>query len=414
VWSRVRGLLLAAAVLAVAGVVIAAARSDGRHGLLDPRSTNQYGSHAAAELLKERGVSTHVVTTTRQAVDSAGPGATLVVANPESLSRRERTELRPAFQRGGRTVLLAPGPSSTSVLTPGVHTAAASSVRPTPPDCDLPAAKRAGDAELGGFRYSLPSSHADACYLRQGLPSLLRLPTGPGDRRGGAAARGDTVLLGAPNPLFNDRLDQHGNASLVLQLLGSRSHVVWYLPSSSESAPPQNKERGLFGLLPRGWSWGALQLAVAAVLAALWRMRRLGPLVSERLPVSVRASETTEGHARLYRRANARDRAADALRAATRTRLARLVGVPPAQAHTPDALSPAVAAHLPVDARLRTTEPTDSHAAGSTGIRSLLFGPVPASDGELVRLTDELDRLEREITTATSVSETSTDKDRTS
>ena len=82
------------------------------------------------------------------------------------------------------------------------------------------------------------------------------------------------------------------------------------------------------------------------MLAALWRARRLGPLVTERLPVAIRASETTEGRARLYRKANARDRAAAALRSATRTRLAPLIGVPPRGAHAPDVLLPAVAARL--------------------------------------------------------------------
>ncbi len=58
----------------------------------------------------------------------------------------------------------------------------------------------------------------------------------------------------------------------------------------------------------------AIQLGVALLLAALWRARRLGPLVTERLPVVVRASETVEGHARLYRSRRARDRVAATLR----------------------------------------------------------------------------------------------------
>ncbi len=64
-----------------------------------------------------------------------------------------------------------------------------------------------------------------------------------------------------------------------------------------------------------------LQLAVAVVLLALWRARRLGPVVPESLPVVVRAAEATEGRGRMYRRAGARDRAAGRLRAATRTRI---------------------------------------------------------------------------------------------
>ena len=46
------------------------------------------------------------------------------------------------------------------------------------------------------------------------------------------------------------------------------------------------------------------------LLLALWRARRLGPVVAEPLPVVVRAAETVEGRARLYRRGGARGQAA--------------------------------------------------------------------------------------------------------
>lgn len=138
----------------------------------------------------------------------------------------------------------------------------------------------------------------------------------------GTRGDGDTVVLGAPDILYNSRLDEHGNASLALQLLGSRPHLVWYLPSLSDASATDAGDQSFFDLLPSGWLWGTLQLFIAAGLAALWRARRLGPLVPERLPVAIRASETVEGRARLYRKANARDRAATALRSTTRTRLA--------------------------------------------------------------------------------------------
>ena len=108
-------------------------------------------------------------------------------------------------------------------------------------------------------------------------------------------------------------------------------------------------------------------------------------LVTERLPVAIRASEATEGRARLYRKANARERASAALRTATRTRLSPLLGVPPADAHSPDVLLPAVSAHL---------------AAGDQDLRALLFGPAPADDAALIRLADQLDALEREVRTS--------------
>ncbi|MGA5115999.1 DUF4350 domain-containing protein [Streptomyces pseudogriseolus] len=374
-WTRSRGVALALVLLVVAAVAIAVVRSDARHGRLDPRSADPSGSRAVAELLADRGIDTRVVTTLDEAADAAGPDTTLLVAVPDLLTPRQQTRLRAATEdSGGRTVLVASGVASVERLAPGVTADPANSLDSTlEPGCDLPAARRAGDADTGGTRYS--SAHPDAveCYHSHRLATLLRVPAPSGT--------GDTVLIGAPDILLNDRLDEHGNASLALQLLGSRPHLVWYLPTPADAADTED-EKSFFDLLPSGWLWGTLQLFVAAALAAAWRARRLGPLVPEKLPVAIRASETTEGRARLYRKADARDRAALALRSATRTRLAPLVGVPGTQAHTPEALLPALSARL--------------DGAGPSP-HTLLFGPPPGDDAALIRLADQLDALERQV-----------------
>ncbi|CAL9480220.1 putative membrane protein [Streptomyces sp. enrichment culture] len=377
VWTRARGVALALALLAAAAVAIAVVRSDVRHGELDPRSADPYGSRAVAELLADRGVDTRVVTTLDEAVAAASPDTTLLVAVPDLLTRTQQTRLRSATAgSGGRTVLVSSGSASVEQLAPGVTADPATSLDSTlTPDCDLPAARRAGTADTGGIRYTTTHLTADECYPSERLATLLRIPAPSGD--------GDTVLLGAPDILLNDRLDEHGNASLALQLLGSRPHLVWYLPSLADaSAASEEGERGFFDLLPSGWLWGTLQLFVAAALAALWRARRLGPLVPEKLPVAIRASETVEGRARLYRKANARDRAAAALRSATRTRLAPLVGIPVTQAHAPETLLPALSARLQGDGQ---------------SLHTLLFGPPPGDDAALVSLADRLDALEGEV-----------------
>ncbi|MCH6160608.1 DUF4350 domain-containing protein [Streptomyces marispadix] len=412
VWVRARGLLIAAAILATAGVIIAAVRSGNEYGLLDPRSTDGHGSKATARLLEERGVHTEIVTTATKARKAAGPRTTLLVSDPEALSRSQRADLRGALRRGGRTVLIAPGPAPTKDLVRGAQAAAPATTQPTPPDCDYPAAERAGDAELGGVRYRVSNDKADLCYLHQGLPSLLRIPDEPSDDGERPRPEGDTVLLGSPEPLYNQRLAEHGNASLMLQLLGSRPHLVWYLPSSADASAPQGGQRGFLHLVPDGWTWATVQLSIAAVLAALWRVRRLGPLVPEQLPVSVRASETTEGRARLYRRADARDRAADALRAATRARLASLTGVSTAEADSPQALIPALTSRR-ADARFESGAHAQRASSDSGRLNSLLFGAPPTNDTDLVRLADELDHLERRFTDATSSTRLPTDKERT-
>lgn len=377
VWTRTRGVLLALVLLLVGAVAIATLRSGGQHGRLDPRSADPYGSRAVAAILADHGVSTRVVTTLDQARAAAGPDTTLLVAVPDLLTDGQQSRLHSATAAsGGRTVLVAPDTPSVGRLAPGVTADPAPSFDTTlSPGCSLPAARRAGTADTGGgIRYSTTARRADTCYPSDGLPTLLRIPQ--------TAKGGDTVVLGTPDILYNNRLDKRGNASLALQLLGSHPHLVWYLPSLSDASAPDTGDRTFFDLLPTGWLWGTLQLFIAAALAALWRARRLGPLVPEKLPVAIRASETAEGRARLYRKANARDRAATALRSTTRTRLAPLVGIPVTQAHTPEALLPALSAQIGSDGQ---------------SLHDLLFGPPPGDDAALVSLADRLDALEREV-----------------
>ncbi|WP_405898046.1 DUF4350 domain-containing protein [Streptomyces sp. NBC_00727] len=389
VWLRTRGLLLAVLLLVVAAIALAATRSGDQHGRLDPRSADRYGSRAIAELLKANGISVRVVTTLRDATSATGPDTTLLVATPGLLTPHQQNTLRTATAgTAGRTVLLGADPTSVSRLAPGVQAKTPTSVVARPPDCLLPAARRAGSVETGGVRYDANGLDAIACYPAAGLPSvlLLRQPTA-----------GDTVLLGSADFLYNEHLDRQGNASLALQLLGSRPHLIWYLPSPTDPSATgpaddgsaenntANGESSFIDLIPSGWLWGTLQLALAAVLAAVWRARRLGPLVAERLPVAIRASESTEGRARLNRKANARDRAAASLRHATRTRMASLVGVSPREAHLPAVLLPALSAR---------TGP----AHGDLNV--LLFGPAPSEDSALVLLADRLDSLEREVRTS--------------
>ncbi|MBK3647647.1 DUF4350 domain-containing protein [Streptomyces sp. MBT33] len=376
VWTRARGIALAVILILAAAVVIAVVRSDVRHGELDPRSVDPYGSRAVAEILADHGVTTRVVTTLAEARAAASPDTTLLVAVPDRLTQRQQSAMHSAIaDSGGRTVLVAPGSSSVEKLVPGVTADPATSFGSTlAPDCGLPAAQRAGRADTGGIRYTTTHLDAAKCYPSERLATLLRIPQTSGD--------GDTIVLGAPDILLNDRLDEQGNASLALQLLGSRPHLVWYLPSLSDSSATDGGEKSFLDLLPSGWLWGTLQLFIAAVLAALWRARRFGPLVPEKLPVAIRASETVEGRARLYRKANARDRAAAALRSTTRTRLAPLVGVPVSQAHAPETLLPALSAHLRGDGQ---------------SLHSVLFGPPPSDDAALIALADQLDALEREV-----------------
>jgi hypothetical protein len=196
-------------------------------------------------------------------------------------------------------------------------------------------------------------------------------------------------VLGSGTALTNERLDRDGNAALALGLLDRRAPVAWVLPTGGQ---PNARSGGdtLVDHLPRGLRIGIVQLFVAVVLLALARGRRLGPPVPERLPVSVRAAETVEGRARLYRAAHARSAAADALREGARRRLASRL------APGPGTVDPA--------ALVRAVATRTGRDPGE--IASLLYGPdragegraaSPLDDAGLLRLSDELETLDRQV-----------------
>jgi len=193
----------------------------------------------------------------------------------------------------------------------------------------------------------------------------------------GQTAAGRTVtVLGQAEMLTNAHLAEDGNAALALWSLGRRPSLVWYLPDplelSAASTPPTLSE-----LVPSWVRWVLIDIAIAVGFALAWQARRLGRLVTEPLPVVVRAAETQEGRARLYRRARARGRAAATLRTACLRRLAARLDVPPEA--TPEIVAELVAT---------------ATGADPVQVRELLLGSAPADDAALVRLADRLDALE--------------------
>ena len=119
------------------------------------------------------------------------------------------------------------------------------------------------------------------------------------------------VVLGSADPLTNQYLDEDGNASLALGLLGE--HSGWSGAGRPSRPFPAAPIVPITDLLPDWVVPATWQLGIAVALAAVWRARQLGPIVTEPLPVVVRGAETTEGRA-LYRRGRARDHAAATLR----------------------------------------------------------------------------------------------------
>ena len=376
-WRQWRVPLALVALILLGGTVIALLKPTVIiTGYLDPAGTDAPGARALADILSDRGdkvVRAVTPAAAEAAAGAAGPGGvTLVITSPGLLTGRQLAGLA---RVPGDRVLVRPDQAALTALAPGVGLAGTAPVQPLPPGCGLAAAQLAGNADMGGLRLKLRPE------LRPRRPALC-YPTGGGASLVQYTASGRVItVLGTGNALTNGSLARLGNASLALNLLGARSRIVWLVPGSGlPGATPASRPKSLLNLIPLPAYLVTIQLGLAVVLAALWRARRLGPLVPEPLPVVVRASETTEGHARLYRSRRARGRAADALRRAMLARTRPALGLA-ADARPGEVIS-AVSARS---------------GSGAAAIEAMLFGPAPGDDAALVALADDLDALEREV-----------------
>lgn len=329
------------------------------------------GSMAIAEVLRDHGITvteTDSMVATRAAAADLAETTVLLVDDGGYL---DTSRLRQLERIASRLIVVTPTFDQLEALAPDV--ALGGNVTGTlDADCEVGPVERAGTVTGDGSGYRIIASGADAVGCLDsgdGIHSLVLLE------------RGDTqvIIVGLRDAFTNARVAENGNAALAIGLLGATPDLVWFLPTIDETdAGP-----GIAELTPE-WIGPVMVLAIlTAIAAAFWRGRRLGPLVVENLPVIVRASETMEGRARLYETSSARLRALDALRIGTIDRLGTLCGLP--RSATTDDVIRAVAAatgRQPADvsATLRDTE--------------------PASDAELVGLSDELLTLERQAASA--------------
>ena len=368
--SRWRLPAILVGVVLLGGLLIAWLQPGQPAGYLDPGNTGPQGGHALADILAQRGEHVTAVSTAGAAEQAATAGTTILVTNPELLTSAQLASL--ANTRAG-IVVIDPDQAALAALAPGVTIAGQAAVATLDPGCALPAATEAGNVDLGGtLVQSSNNSTTTTCYLVDGHPSLVQVST----------PVHQVTILGTGTPLTNQALASHGNAALALNLLPG--NVVWLTPASSPAAEPVTSTgtQSFTSLIPEPVYMLAAELGIAVVLLALWRVRRLGPVVPERLPAVVRAAETTEGHGRLYHARRSRDQAAKHLRDAAIGRLRPVLGLPP------DATPQTVA---------RTLAEKGDQDAGDIG--QTLAGPAPEDDAALVALADKLDELERKAGT---------------
>lgn len=402
---------------------------------------------ALLNLLIEDGVDYTTSTSADDASSYSDPDSTLVIDSDETdLSADEISELaagpwgRVIILGDDPAVLaaFAPGVTTAAPVSGPLNTSA-----PVSPDCSQPDAIAAGGVLMPttAMSYDLPKDADDAgttptdgasatstqqpqitdlrgCYPIGAAPTLVSVQSN--------ATGGDVILLGWTDFIENQYLAQQGDAALGLRLFGAHGTLVWLATEftddenlngcqgvacdgggsgtggssggagggggigggSGGGGSGQGNGQGaqpptVVSLIPHWIWWMLLQLVVAALALAYWRSRRLGRLVGENLPVRVRAAETVEGHANLYRRASAHGRAAGLLRSATARRIAPLLGMPAGPAgRSPESLVAPLAERL--------GRPAEQ-------VRTILAGGAPMTEAELVRLTDQLDLLEQEV-----------------
>jgi hypothetical protein len=316
------------ALLVVAAIIAGPPASEAP---LDPASTARDGLRGVQELLQGTGAQVEV------SLDPPVDTSTRGFVPLDRLPARDR-ETWLEWTRGGGTLVVADPGSPLHGLDPGAGAGLAGALGATPrlPACDLPALAAVGEVVHTGWRGFVVPTDGTGCFPvgDEGDAWLVVRPEGAGN----------VIALGSADPFTNGRLDRGDNAVLAAALLapapGDRVVLV-PRPAVGEG------DTTLLDLVPtRTWR-GLSILLVALVLGVLWRSRRLGLPVADRLPPVVPAAELARSVAGLLQRARSRDGAAGQLRASARREVADRLGA--ATATTPDDLVDLVVARTAVE-----------------------------------------------------------------
>lgn len=364
VWLR--WLIGVVVTLACVGAMVLALAAGSRGGDQDPRNYGDAGTAALVALLKNEGVD--VTVSDQTSLPATTTGATVVLSG----QNLNRTVLASVLDAGpARVVLL--GYDADVLAAAGIpvtHSGSTTALRD--PRCTDPMAVAAGSIVLdGGLGYALRGSPKPdlACYGSA---------NGQGYGLLAFTLQGVTVDVVAGG-LTNDSLRSvdgvvRGNAALGMRLLGQQNRLVWWIVPN-DAAAPRTERPGPTIVSDRG---ALILLASIPLLLVVivWRGRRLGPIITEKLPVVVPASETVEGHGRLYHRLKAYDTAAEHLRAGTLARLSRRFGT-----SDPDQLIAVI---------------SDRTGLSPQSVADALTGPAPQSETDLWNVRNALAHIEQE------------------
>ena len=339
---------------------------------LDPANPGPSGAQALANVLRDHGVRVSVVRNQRDLLDQTIDSATTVaITRTDHLSGRTAQAALTHGASAASVVLLDPDPDVTKGMALPVdsHRAHLEDVAAGCRGAQVGEDFRLAQADRA-YRPSKGST-ATTCFpdTDDGGGAMVSLPA--------TAGRPPVTMIGDTSLITNGSILEADNAAIALHLFGHTDRLIWYVPSLADIAPTDGTSRSI---APPWFAPGAVLATSVVVILCLWRGRRLGRLVTEPLPVIVRAVETTESRGRMYRKSRDRDRALAVLQLATRRRLAAYLG-------------------------LSATSPVSSVAAAAAAVSGrsyqevlgLLDSAVAHDDSSLLELANTLVALEKEV-----------------
>jgi hypothetical protein len=381
------GLAVATGVAALVALALSTTAPD---QLLDPDDTGPQGGKAIVEVLRDHGVDVHIVRSIDALADAApGPGTTVVMANSAYVGHDSAVVMAEASAGADRLVLLSPSADQLAALDLPLTAGDLGAMVPVTAGCTSSVARADDTAALVDVRlipvkqgnrtpatlcFALPNPNGDDARSNDfGFGAAMA--TVPA-----AADHPEVVALGVASGFTNRWVDEESHAGLAIRALGHSPRLLWYQPGIGDLADVDGQSTA--SAWPIWLGPATAVLATAVVVLALVRGRRMGALVTEPLPVVVRAVETTESRGRIYRRARDRGRAAAILRLGSTERLARRLALPP-QAAEAVQVAAAAASGMPL-----------------TQVAALLTGPPPTTDVELHTLATALTDLEERVRTS--------------
>lgn len=329
---------------------------------LSPDGTGPLGTKGLVLLLDELGA--------QVAITAGVPESDVDVAFllQDQLDDATREELRQWVLGGGTLVVADPSSPFTPIPSGSTEPFGGLATSTIPPgDCTIDALAGVGRVDpRGGLAYELEGATGH-CY---------------GDEDGAfvvatASGRGTVVAVGGTGMFTNESLGDFDNAVLAGALLApSPGGTVAFV----EPPAPGSGDDTLGDLVAPGVKAALLQLAVAFVIYALWRARRLGLPIDEPQPVQIAGSELVGAVGELLQQTRSPDRAAAVLRDDLRRGLCAHLGL--AVDASPDVVATVTARRTGADA---------------DAVFAALAGAPVTTDHDLVALAQDIESIRKEL-----------------